>query len=66
MSCPPPKPPGKPSVEFTVTGEAAPAPPAKDACDLTHNICVQCGMEMNLVKTKWICPKCRWIVGCCD
>jgi hypothetical protein len=62
MSCPPPKPPGKPSVEFEVKG-ADPAPPN---CEFTHDICVQCGTRMDLIKTKWICPKCRWIVGCCD
>lgn len=50
--------------------EPAKKPEAKDAvkdsCDLSHSVCVQCGTEMNLVKTKWICPKCKWIIGCCD
>ena len=34
--------------------------------DVPHNVCLQCGCEMNLVKTKWICPECHWIIGCCD
>lgn len=61
MSCPPPR---EPRVPFTVT--PAEPPPEKPECELNHSICVQCGTEMNLIKTKWICPKCRWIIGCCD
>lgn len=63
MSCPPPRP---PKVPFTVTSAEPEAAPAKSECELDHSICVQCGTGMNLIKTKWICPKCKWIIGCCD
>ncbi|NUN48882.1 MAG: hypothetical protein HUU15_08660 [Candidatus Brocadiae bacterium] len=64
MSCPPPKP-WRPA--GTPPAPPAPAPePAPERCELSHSVCVQCGVEMELVKTKWICPRCRWIIGCCD
>lgn len=40
--------------------------PKKAECEISHSLCAQCGCEMDLVKTKWICPKCHWIIGCCD
>lgn len=64
MSCPPPRP---PKVSFLVTpSDTSPAADEKKECELTYSMCLQCGTEMHLIKTKWVCPKCKWIIGCCD
>ncbi|MCE9583024.1 MAG: hypothetical protein K8T20_11060 [Planctomycetes bacterium] len=46
--------------------DTSPAADEKKECELTYSMCLQCGTEMHLIKTKWVCPKCKWIIGCCD
>jgi ribosomal protein S27AE len=46
--------------------EPKPEEPKAGSCEAKHNLCARCGATMELVKSKWACPKCHWIIGCRD